>query len=533
VPLCTLSRAPRAVYGSTFVTRILPLIPLLLWLVKRDQSDAAGMAAAHGAAIPWFGLLWMMGGLLAIVAIVALWARLLLLSHRRSFAALPTRGFQFGMFLARLASVTWFGIALYQFEFAAFVDTMLQPLDRLGLRLPGIVLATSPALVSWFGLAWAAYPVERTTREQNLLAEIDAGMTPRPPPTLGQSLSSNFRMQVLFLLAPVLAVAALQDGILLACGIAGVTLSGRAEAATFIASSLLVFVASPELLVTVLHARPLADSPLRRRLEALAARLDLRYRDILVWHTSYGIGNAAVMGLVPRFRYILLTDLLIETLDDDQIEAVFAHEAGHVKHGHLLWYVAFWAMFLLCMIGPSDSVLRVLHHLRFGDQQLITGFVWAATFTAYLALFGALSRLFERQADVFAARSIESLRVPVDAPRTGPLSTSVGAIGAESFVSALCRVAEISHRPAIRTPRHRGRNPFSALARRVIDVAVNFTHPSIPDRIDHLRGLAIEPALTVRFDRKVVLIMFGMVFVLIGLITWAVVEQMLASRITA
>jgi len=49
------------------------------------------------------------------------------------------------------------------------------------------------------------------------------------------------------------------------------------------------------------------------------------------------MGNAAVMGFIPRFRYVLLSDLLLETMTDEQVEAIFAHELGHVMHRHLFW----------------------------------------------------------------------------------------------------------------------------------------------------------------------------------------------------
>jgi hypothetical protein len=60
----------------------------------------------------------------------------------------------------------------------------------------------------------------------------------------------------------------------------------------------------------------------------------------------------------------------------------------------------------------------------------------------------------------------------------------------------------------------------------MLDVVFNFTHPSIPDRIDHLRELATRPALTTRFDRKVVRVMVAMLLLLMTLSTWAMVEQM-------
>ena len=56
---------------------------------------------------------------------------------------------------------------------------------------------------------------------------------------------------------------------------------------------------------------------------------------MLTWRTRHQIGNAAVMGFIPQVRYILLTDLLLETMSDEQIEAVFAHEMGHVLADHV------------------------------------------------------------------------------------------------------------------------------------------------------------------------------------------------------
>ena len=75
---------------------------------------------------------------------------------------------------------------------------------------------------------------------------------------------------------------------------------------------------------------------------ALCRRVGMRYRDILLWRTQNNMGNAAVMGLVPQVRYILLSDLLLETMTESQIEAVFAHELGHIVHRHMAWYIVFF-----------------------------------------------------------------------------------------------------------------------------------------------------------------------------------------------
>ena len=81
----------------------------------------------------------------------------------------------------------------------------------------------------------------------------------------------------------------------------------------------------------------------------------MRYRDILVWHTHYNMGNAAVMGVVPQMRYVLLSDLLLERMDDEQIEAVFAHEIGHVVHRHMVWYVIFFLTVVFGELGAGDD----------------------------------------------------------------------------------------------------------------------------------------------------------------------------------
>ena len=59
------------------------------------------------------------------------------------------------------------------------------------------------------------------------------------------------------------------------------------------------------------------------------------------------MANAAVIGLLPGWRYVLLSDRLIETMTDAEIEAVFAHELGHIVHNHMAWLVVFFAILIL------------------------------------------------------------------------------------------------------------------------------------------------------------------------------------------
>src|SRR6185436_6055483 len=53
------------------------------------------------------------------------------------------------------------------------------------------------------------------------------------------------------------------------------------------------------LLIWLFNARPLEDSPLRQRLEAICRRCGLRYRNIMLWQTDFSMANAAVIGVLP------------------------------------------------------------------------------------------------------------------------------------------------------------------------------------------------------------------------------------------
>jgi STE24 endopeptidase len=190
------------------------------------------------------------------------------------------------------------------------------------------------------------------------------------------------------------------------------------------------------------------------------------------------MGNAAVMGLFPRVRYILLTDLLLETMTDEQIEAVFAHELGHVVHRHLVWFTAFFALILVFMGGPGQFGLDhlkawYLSHWSAQKWDQIEGLIaGCVAFGAFVLAFGYLSPKFERQADVYAARSIPG----------GPADekTVVTERGAARIASALNRVAAINHIPTS---------------------ARNWSHGSIATRVRAVCEMSGDPERTHRFDR--------------------------------
>jgi STE24 endopeptidase len=268
-----------------------------------------------------------------------------------------------------------------------------------------------------------------------------------------------------------------------------------------------VFIIAPEILRRVLPTQPLPDSPLRRRLENLCRRNGLRYRDILLWHTENNMGNAAVMGIIPRVRYILLSDLLLETMTDDQIEAVFAHEVGHIVHRHMSWYVVFILILTMLLAGPGAVVAGWLEGWqlpRWMPLELLMTLIGAG---AFLLAFGYLSRRFERQADVFAARSVRPSAPAQASPGVAHASPSpadcVNPHGAAIFSSALQRVAAINNIPV---------------------TAPSWCHGSIANRMTYLRSICQDPQRTALFDRSMRRVYTLLLAALLLLGAWIAVE---------
>lgn len=490
------------------MSRFLVLIPLLLWLVHVEQVRSAPRVPS------WGNLLLFAGGLLLPVFLVAAGARRAIRDrdgwslHRR-----VTR-FHQALVVVRLALLAWFGLGLFSLGWGDAVRLALRAIERLPVELPGVVLATLPGYLAWLALAWAQYPAERAWREQNLVLSMEDGRPLHPPPTLKQYLSQFLRLQVLFALVPVFGVLLLRDLFQLALWGHVSLESTTVQLAISGVAIAVVFVLAPELLRRILWTTTLPPGPLRDRLHAFCQRARLRHRDILVWHTHGTMSNAAVMGVVPRFRYVLLSDLLIETLSPRQVEAVFAHEVGHVRHHHMLWYLLFVVSGVLMVEGASELLGAGLDP----DGTAALALDWILGVGGLLLivlLFGLLSRRCEQQSDLFAARSL--VREPgepspasygatgdFDDERDGvrladdPRHLPVKPHGAEVFAETLRRVAEVNGIPLHPRPRT-GRRIADGFAQ-LVEFTGHFLHGSISHRMQFVRQVAADPDATHRYD---------------------------------
>jgi len=242
----------------------------------------------------------------------------------------------------------------------------------------------------------------------------------------------------------------------------------------------------PWIVVRLWGCSVLPAGPVRDRIEHICRRSRVRCSRIYLWNLFGGpMLSAGVMGFVPAFRYLLISPALLAMLEPDELDAVIAHECGHVRHRHMLFYLVFILGYGFLCAAFYGLLFPVLHTSDvFLDVTLrpdgTFGFVYQAMtlslvigfFLLYFrVLFGFFSRAFERQADG-AALAI-----------TG---TAQGITGA---------LEKICENPAGRS-------------------APNWHHHSIAERSAFLLDSERTPGLSARHTRMVRVCVFGFCAVL-------------------
>ncbi len=342
----------------------------------------------------------------------------------------------------------------------------------------------------WAGLvlmAYSSYPLERRLREAALLRRIDEGADiGRLPGPLRHTIGI-VRNQMALLLVPLLCLLMWHDTLMwIERRFAGEWLTerlGSARAAPALMAieltgAAIIFLLMPALMRRIWETAPLGPGPLRHDLLAMCRRHRAPVRDILVWRTDGAMVNAAVMGLAPPLRYILITDGLLERMERQQVEAVMAHELAHIRRRHLPWLIVSVVASLLAIglaLAPLEAPLA-----RLGAAQApIEG---AILLLGTGLILGLVSRRFEWQADAFAAADL-SIAVPHDdpAPRAAaPPVITEQAAGA--MAAALRIVAALNH---------------------VAPGRFSFRHGSIASRRRRLARLIGHPIDRLPIDRQV------------------------------
>lgn len=272
----------------------------------------------------------------------------------------------------------------------------------------------------------------------------------------------------------------------------------------FLVFFLFVILFFPPLVRRLWDCRPLPEGHLRNRLAAFCAAQQFTV-SFYLWPLFEGRAlTAGVMGILPGLRYIIITPALIESLNGEELEAVVAHEIGHVKKLHLLLYVLLLGGFSVLAGLLAEPVIYLALSQEGFTKLLLAGDISPDTILTLFGavplllflliyfrfLFGYFIRNFERQADLFSLAAIGSAR---------PL------------ISAFEKIAVMSG--SIRNQR-------------------NWHHFGIGERIDCLLRAENDPRYIARHNRKVRFSLFAYVATLLlaAVLVQQIPKEELATR---
>ena len=185
-----------------------------------------------------------------------------------------------------------------------------------------------------------------------------------------------------------------------------------AAASLLTAGLILIAHLAPVVLMPIfVRVKPLNRPALSKRLADLSARAGVPVLGAFEWELGARTSkaNAALTGFGAT-RRILLSDTLLASYSDDEIEVILAHELSHHVH-HDLWSAVavesallfggtYAAHLALTLLGPSLGV-RVVSDVAGLPLLLVTA---GALSLALAPIARALSRSHERRADAYALK---------------------------------------------------------------------------------------------------------------------------------
>ncbi|MFW5708440.1 MAG: M48 family metallopeptidase [Bacteroidota bacterium] len=205
---------------------------------------------------------------------------------------------------------------------------------------------------------------------------------------------------------------------------------------------------------------PLEEGELRSAIEDFARKAGFKLDNIFVIDGSKrsSKANAYFSGLGPKKR-IVLFDTLIKEHTTEELVAVLAHEIGHYKKKHIIKGMAVSAIYsgvMLYLLGlflnrPELSLALGVEQSSFHIGIIAFGLLYSPVSTLLGIAGNVMSRKHEYQADAFAARHYKP----------------------EPLQEALKKLSV---------------NNLSNLRPHPLHVFINYSHPPLLKRLEHLEG---------------------------------------------
>ena len=186
------------------------------------------------------------------------------------------------------------------------------------------------------------------------------------------------------------------------------------ESIQFVILLMIIALFAPKFIKRLWRCVPLPEGIYRDCIDSTCKSAGIGYSNILYWPIFGGkMITAGVMGLTKKFRYILVTNALIESLSLEELRGVIAHEIGHVKKGHLIKYFISVLLFSFVIVNIVNSGLFLCYQMLGADHIHMATIMFTCFMILFLVvyfrlIFGYFMRNFEREADIFAFQMIGS-----------------------------------------------------------------------------------------------------------------------------
>jgi STE24 endopeptidase len=365
--------------------------------------------------------------------------------------------------------------------------------DGYADTLPGVELLVLAPFLTALLLSWACfYDAERALHDALTGPDDSRAYWGR-----GAYVLFHIRQHLALVFAPVL--------LLLLLVVNGLPHFLPSEMASLIrpVAGLAVIAVLPWLVRIVLGLRPMPEGLLRTRLLNAARRLHFRCNDILIWNTRRAVANAMVVGILPVLRYVVFTDRLVSEMTPDEVEAVFGHEAGHIKHHHIPCYLGF-LIGSVALVATLWNMVGASSLFSWTKQETVALLPFVGLLGAYMVVvFGFLSRRCEWQADLYGCRTVSCARSDCTdhepEPPLVPGGQGLCATGIRTFISALEKVAALN-----------------GISRDRPGWLQSWQHSTIARRVEFLERVLVDRAVASRFQRRVALVKWGL-FLALGL----------------
>jgi STE24 endopeptidase len=182
--------------------------------------------------------------------------------------------------------------------------------------------------------------------------------------------------------------------------------------AFFLIFSLFMMYISPYVIEPLFNKfTPVGEAGLEDMIKNLMQKVHIRVSKVFKMDASKRSRHTnAYFSGIGRVKRIILYDTLLEKMDQDEILAVLAHEAGHWKKKHILKMiiaaesVSFIGMYIAFKLLQTDFLTN-LFQMQQGTifaKIVLLGFIGGIVSFPFGPLSSYVSRRFERQADRFA-----------------------------------------------------------------------------------------------------------------------------------